>query len=148
MLQNHILASYFIYKAFPNPLIGIPLSFASHYVLDTVSYPSKEMEISLQSEMASNRDKVTFAFTISFLILTSTIVLFLIAKKNEFNFKFIIYMISANLPDIYGQIIPILKGKRKEALDGHKFELTHNPYIKIFLNQMLTLTGIFYLIIK
>src|SRR3989344_7196778 len=100
MLQNHLLASYVVYILMPNPIIGIPLSFATHFILDLVNYPSEEMEITLQSDLKSPRDRITLAFIFSFELLLSAILLFIMVNKQIINFKLIFYMVAGLIPDM------------------------------------------------
>ena len=139
MFYNHIAVGYAISKIVPNPIVGIPLSLISHYILDLVTYPSKEMGTALQSDLKSQRDKVTFAFVESFALFLSVLMLAIIAIKGSLTPKALVYIFFAVLPDISGGLLPILRGKRKDSAYGHVFELTKNPYLKILIHQFITL---------
>lgn len=148
MLQNHMLAGYFIYTQVPNPIIGVPLAIASHYALDLVTYPSKEMEIMLQSDLKSNRDRITFNFAMSFMILVSLILLFVMQFKSLLNGTAFLYMAAANLPDFWDQHIYIVRGKRQQARYPHTKEITRNPHLKILIHQIFTALGFAYVLFR
>ena len=145
MLQNHMITGYVISRIIPNPLISIPLSIASHYFLDLTTYPSKEMEIALQDDLKTLRDKITIYFVMSFLVLTSIIILILVIKNPKTTYISYLCMIAANLPDLPGQIIPLIRGKRGTIKYNHTHQIVHDPYLKMTINQVYTLLGIFYL---
>lgn len=147
MMQNHLLMGYALAKIVPNPFIGIPLAFASHFLLDLVTYPSKEMEILVQGELSSNRDKITFAFTESFLAVFTLIIILIIASKGQLDWYTLVMLITANLPDIFDSIIPLLRGKRKTIRYSHDVVITSNPYAQIIIHQCFTVLGFAFLVL-
>jgi hypothetical protein len=147
MLQNHIIAAVVISRLVPNPIIGLSLAFGSHYLLDLMSYPSKEMEITLQSKRESARDKITFFFASSFFVLLSIMIVLLVWYKGELTLYTMIAMIVANIPDVVEQLIPSIKGTEKLTKYGHPFEIIKNPYLEFTFHQGLTLAGFVFILL-
>lgn len=146
MTQNHIIAGFVVSQVVANPLIGIPLAFASHFLLDLFPHPTSEMGIRFQSPLKITRDRVTLAFMSSFGILVTVMFCLLIFKRG-FDWYVLACLISANFMDLWWQAWPLLTfGDRSKIREDHLFILVKNPYFNIVINQVVSLAGIIYLI--
>ena len=143
MIQNHLLAGYFVSQAISNPVLGIPIAFFSHFLLDLFPHPTEEMEVKFQSPLTNKRDRVTLTFMLSFGLLTSLLVVGLTIKRG-LSIYALACMISANLVDIWTQFLPIIKGTRLEIKKDHLFQPIKNTYVNIAIHQLFTLAGILY----
>lgn len=148
MLQNHIIAAVVISKLVPNPIFGLPLVFASHYLLDLTSYPSKEMEITLQSDRKTERDKITFFFASSFFVVLSIMIVILVWYKGELSLYTLLMIVVANIPDVIGQLIPTMIGKERQTKYGHQVEIIKNPYLEFTIHQAFTIAGFLFILLS
>ncbi len=145
MIQNHLLAGYFVSQTISNPVLGIPLAFFSHFLLDLFPHPTEEMEVKFQSPLTSKRDRATLIFILSFGLLIGLLVMVLTIKRG-LNIYALTCMVSANLVDIWTQLLPLVKGTRLGIKKDHLFQPIKNTYINIAIHQLFTLAGIAYLL--
>lgn len=145
MIQNHLLAGYLVSQTISNPVLGIPLAFFSHFLLDLFPHPTEEMEVKFQSLLVSKRDRATLAFMLSFGLLISILVVVLTIRRGLGVYA-LSCMISANLVDIWTQLLPIIKGTRLEIKKDHLSQPIKNTYVNIAIHQLFTLAGILYLL--
>lgn len=141
MAQNHIIAAIVISKLIPNPILAIALSFLSHFILDFFNYPSAEMGIRLQDDLTDKKAQITFIFVASFEFIISAMIIGSSIYLNQITIVTTISIIASLLPDIWGQVIPIIKRKPKSAIYSHNFDPIKSPVFKIIINQGFTIAG-------
>lgn len=88
----HALVAGAIYRAIPNPVLSVPLAFASHFIMDAVPHWD------IGTSWRTRSKKMTGVFAISETVLGITLAYFLFAGKGD-GIQLFSTIIASELPD-------------------------------------------------
>lgn len=146
MLETpHVALGAAIAVAIPNPLISIPLAFASHFLLDMT--PHWNPHLNTEIKKYGNLTKQTL-FIIG-LDLTFAILLTIFLAKNDINIYIVAF--ASILPDVVEGPYFLWGWKNKYIDIWMKFQKSIQTDANVFwglLTQILTLGASFYWIFK
>lgn len=147
MLETpHVALGMAIAVAVPNPFISIPLSFASHFLLDMAPHWNPH----LNTETKKYGHLTTGTLLIIGLDVASTLLLTGFAYKANFNNINLIYCaISSILPDLLEAPYYIFGFKNKTLEIWRQFQIAIQTDANVFwgmLTQIIVLLGALYII--